>query len=151
MGRVRLVAVQCNYEEIDRQLKEQFIHGLNDNDMLAEIIGELIIKAEESTAVTIEQTLIWAKRVGAQRAQYAMIISLSKTKEFDKIKTIKGTERQSGKTSNTCRNHGNTRETPWRRYIDTGNINSINFHSKWLVLTANLKTLSNQSFNNNII
>ena len=30
MGRLRTAAVICNYKEIDRQLKEQFIHGLND-------------------------------------------------------------------------------------------------------------------------
>ena len=36
MGRLRLAAVECNYTEIDRQLKEQFIHGLNDNDMLTQ-------------------------------------------------------------------------------------------------------------------
>ena len=60
MGGFRLAAVQCNYKEIDRQLKEQFIHGLNDNDMLAEIIRELT-KAEKNTAVTSEQVLVWAK------------------------------------------------------------------------------------------
>ena len=27
------MAAQCNYQELDRHLKEQFIHGLNDNDM----------------------------------------------------------------------------------------------------------------------
>ena len=30
MGRLRTAAVKCNYKEIDRQLKEKFIHGLND-------------------------------------------------------------------------------------------------------------------------
>ena len=28
-------------EGLDRQLKEQFIHGINDNDVLTEIIHEL--------------------------------------------------------------------------------------------------------------
>ena len=41
MGRLRLAAVDYNYKERERQLKEQFIHGLNDTDMLAEIIMEL--------------------------------------------------------------------------------------------------------------
>ena len=100
LGRLRLAAVECNYKEIDRQLKEQFMHGLNDNDMPAEIISELT-KAEESTAVISEQVLIWAKRVKAQRAQSAIVNSLSKTKEFDKIKTIKGGHTQSEKTTNT--------------------------------------------------
>ena len=27
MGRLCLAAVECNYQEVDRQLKEQFIHG----------------------------------------------------------------------------------------------------------------------------
>ena len=30
MGKLHIVAVECNYQEVDRQLKEQFIHGLND-------------------------------------------------------------------------------------------------------------------------
>ena len=34
MGRLLIVAVECNYQEVDRQLKEQFIHGLNDKYML---------------------------------------------------------------------------------------------------------------------
>ena len=38
MGRLRTAAVECNNKEIDRQLQEQFIHGLNDKDMVAEII-----------------------------------------------------------------------------------------------------------------
>ena len=92
MGKLRLAAVECNYKEIDGQLKEQFTHRLNDNDLLVEIIRELT-KAEESAAVTGEQVLIWAKRVEVQRAQSAIINSLSETKEFDKIKAIKGGQR----------------------------------------------------------
>ena len=53
MGRLRLAALECNYKEIDRQLKQQFVHGLNDNDMLAEIIRELT-KMEEVSDVTSE-------------------------------------------------------------------------------------------------
>ena len=37
----RTVAVECIYQEIDRQLKEQFMHGLNDEEMPAEIIRKL--------------------------------------------------------------------------------------------------------------
>ena len=40
MGRLH-IAVECNYQEVDRELKEQFIHGLNDKHMLEEIIIEL--------------------------------------------------------------------------------------------------------------
>ena len=38
MGRLLVAAVECNYQEVDRQVKEQFIHGLNDKNMLEEII-----------------------------------------------------------------------------------------------------------------
>ena len=41
MGRLWVAAVKCNYQEVNRQLKEQFIHGLNDKCMLEEIIKEL--------------------------------------------------------------------------------------------------------------
>ena len=64
LDRFRLAAVWYKYKEIDGQLKEQFIHGLNDNDMLEEIIRELT-RAKESAAVASEQILILAKRVGA--------------------------------------------------------------------------------------
>ena len=48
MGKLNLAAIDCNYKERDRQLKEQFIHGLKDTDMLAEIIRELT-KVKENT------------------------------------------------------------------------------------------------------
>ena len=38
MCRLQLSAIECNYKELDRQLKQKFIHGLNDIDMLGEII-----------------------------------------------------------------------------------------------------------------
>ena len=41
MGRLHVAAVECNYQEIDGQLKEQLIHSLNDKHMLEEIIKEL--------------------------------------------------------------------------------------------------------------
>ena len=63
-GRLRMTTVECNYREIDRKLKEQFIHAVNDNDMITEIMRELT-KAEESTGVTSEQLLVWETRVEA--------------------------------------------------------------------------------------
>ena len=44
MGRLWIAVVECNYKEVDRQLKEQFIHGLNDRVMLDEIVRELMAK-----------------------------------------------------------------------------------------------------------
>ena len=37
---LRLAAEECNYRGIDGQWKEQFMHRLNGNDMLAEIIRD---------------------------------------------------------------------------------------------------------------
>ena len=50
MGRLRMAVIKCNYKERDRQLKEQFIHDLNDEEMLAEIIRELT-KCDENTTI----------------------------------------------------------------------------------------------------
>ena len=36
----KIAVAQCNYKEIDRQLKEKFIHGLNNDDMMIDIIKE---------------------------------------------------------------------------------------------------------------
>ena len=58
MGRIRVVAIECNYKELDRQLKEQFIHELNDGDMLADLIRELTT-TNENMLVTSEQVLVW--------------------------------------------------------------------------------------------
>ena len=38
----RIAVVDRNYKEIDMQLKEQFIHGLNDDGMIIEISKEHI-------------------------------------------------------------------------------------------------------------
>ena len=38
MDRLRLAVAECIYREVDRQFKEQFLHGLSDNEMLTEII-----------------------------------------------------------------------------------------------------------------
>ena len=98
MGRLRLAAVECNYKEVDRQVKEQFIHVLNDTDMLAEIIRELT-KAKESADKTSEQVLGWAKRVESQRGHSAIMDSLTKTREFDKVKIVRGDD---GRNVQTC-------------------------------------------------
>ena len=76
--------MECNYKEVDRQLKEQFIHWLNDSEMLTEIIREPN-KNDESTMIPSECVLTWAKRVEAQRAQEAVINGLHEVKNFDMI------------------------------------------------------------------
>ena len=41
VGRLRIIAVECYYKEINGQLKKQFIHRLNESEMLREIIREV--------------------------------------------------------------------------------------------------------------
>ena len=60
MGRLHVAAAECNYRELDRQLKEQFIHGLSDRCMLDEIIRELTATNNDEQ-VTSEGVLIWQK------------------------------------------------------------------------------------------
>ena len=54
MTRLRIATVEGNYKETDRQLKEQFINRLNDDDMMIEIIKELTIN-EENENITSGQ------------------------------------------------------------------------------------------------
>ena len=44
MGRLHVAVAECNYREVDCQLKEQFIHGLDDKVMLEGVIRELTTK-----------------------------------------------------------------------------------------------------------
>ena len=85
MGRLRHAAAGCSYQELDRQLKEQFISGLNDEDMLGEIIKELTA-TRGNDHITSGSVLAWAKSLEAQKAQAAVMNSITEPKEFDKIK-----------------------------------------------------------------
>ena len=56
--------VECQYKEYDRLLIEQFISGLNDNDMIDEILKE-VATLEDIEHAMHEHMLIWAYRVEA--------------------------------------------------------------------------------------
>ena len=94
MGRLQISAMECNYQELDRQLKEQFVHSLNDTDMLGEIIQKLLI-VKENGAIMSGNVLVWLKRVEVQRAQSAVMNILTQAKEFDKIKMSKNAHKDS--------------------------------------------------------
>ena len=51
---------ECNDKEINRQLKKQLIHGLNDDNMLIDIIHELTT-IKDLSVVTREQVVVWAR------------------------------------------------------------------------------------------
>ena len=88
MGRLHVAVVECNYQEVDRQLKEQFIHGLNDKYMLEEIIKELTT-ARDDDHITNGGMLAWVKRVEVQRAQAAVLNPITELRQFDKVKIAK--------------------------------------------------------------
>ena len=83
-GRLHITAVECNYQEVDRQLKEQFIHGLNDKCMLEEIKKKLTATKNDDHIMSAG-VLSWAMRVEAQRAQAAVLNMLTKSRQFDKV------------------------------------------------------------------
>ena len=56
MGRLWLAAIECNYKEIDRQLKDHFIHCLDDTEMLGQINKEHT-KIRENEEITSENVL----------------------------------------------------------------------------------------------
>ena len=57
------------------QIKEQFIHGLKDTEMLGKIIKE-VTKICENEEITSKNVLSWVQRVEVQRAQSAVMNSL---------------------------------------------------------------------------
>ena len=81
MGGLTTAAVECNYQEIDRQLKEQFMLRLNYEEMLAETIRELP-KYDENMTILSEHVITWAKRNEAQRAQMEVFRSLHEIKKI---------------------------------------------------------------------
>ena len=83
-----MAAVGCNYQEIERQLKEQFIHGLNDKYMLKEIIKELTTTTDYDQ-ISSGGMLAWPKRAEAQRAQAAVLNPIAKLRQLDKVKIEK--------------------------------------------------------------
>ena len=85
MGRLHIVAAECSYREVDQQLKEQLIHGLNDKTMLDEVIRELTAK-DKNEQTTSKDVLVWAKRIKAQWAQAAILNDITESQKFDKVK-----------------------------------------------------------------
>ena len=56
MGRLQTKATDCDYNEYDRRLTEQFINGL-DNDMISEILRE-VLTLEDINHATSEWVLL---------------------------------------------------------------------------------------------
>ena len=88
VGRLRIAAAECNYKEIDRQLKEQFIHGLNNKAMLDEVVRELMAK-NSSKQMNSEDVLLWVRQIKAQRAQAAILSDLTEAQNLTKLNWFK--------------------------------------------------------------
>ena len=78
-----MAAAECNYRELDRQLKEQFIHGLNDKCILGKIIREITAKNNDEQ-VTSKDVLILARRIEAQRAQATILNNITESYNLTK-------------------------------------------------------------------
>ena len=85
MGQLQMAGTECGYKEVDRQLKEQFIHRLSDKIMIDEIIRELTSRTG-NVQVTSNNVLVWPKRVKAQRGQASVLNDITETRAFDKVK-----------------------------------------------------------------
>ena len=58
-GQTQNISTECNYNNTDRQFKEQFIHGLNNKGTMVKIISELT--KGKNKDVTSNQVLLWAR------------------------------------------------------------------------------------------
>ena len=84
MGRLHVAVAECNYKEIHQQLKEQFIHGLNDRTMLEEVIRKH--KARNNDEQTTNKgVLAWVKRIEVQWVKAAILNDITELCQFDKI------------------------------------------------------------------
>ena len=92
-------------QKIEHQLKEKFIHGLNNKNMLDKVIRELTTKSINEQ-MTCEDVLIWAKRVEAQRAQVAILSDITESQKFDKVKVLRKQTTHPASPKQLCRYHG---------------------------------------------
>ena len=83
MGKLQTKVAECKYRDPDRLLTEQFIGGLNNEDMTNEILRQ-VTALENTEEVTSECSLGCMHRLGAHRAQRSML-DIEKAKHFDAI------------------------------------------------------------------
>ena len=84
MDHLQIRKNEYSYKEKDRRLKEKYINGINDDDMMTEIEREQAA-VKKTNEITSEQALCWAKRVEAQRAQKTILEPAKESKESDVV------------------------------------------------------------------
>ena len=62
MGTLHIKAVECTYKEHGRQLKEQFINGIDVEEIMQEIIKELMTQST-TEGIDNEHVLMWLKEL----------------------------------------------------------------------------------------
>ena len=86
MGRLHIAAVECHYQEVNRQLRA--VHTWLKQQYMLEMIKELTA-TKNNDHITRGGILAWAKRVEAQRPQAAVLNMVTESRQFDKIKISK--------------------------------------------------------------
>ena len=95
----------------DRWVKEQLIHGVNDNDILTDVMNKLTTM-KHTSIVTSEQLVAWARQGEGWWPQTAVFDSLKETKGFDAIKSgiveqkLKQTSKAQEQTKKHCGYYG---------------------------------------------
>ena len=75
-------ASDCEYHDYDQRLKEQNIHGLDNEDMIGEILRELTA-LEDINEITCNQILVWVQKVKVQRVQKEVLDNIREAKKSD--------------------------------------------------------------------
>ena len=81
MGRLIIKAAECKYLEYNRRLREQFINGLNDEDITAQITKELTA-LQYTSKVSSEQVLFGPREVEVQRPQKVVLNIIRDAKDW---------------------------------------------------------------------
>ena len=84
MGRSETKAADCDYNEYDRRLNKQFIHGLGNEGMISEIVRE-VSASESIDDATSEQGLLWVQRVKTKTALKEALDNIKVAKDFDPL------------------------------------------------------------------
>ena len=84
--KVKTVAKECKYQELDRRVKKQFICGINDQDMQRNIDNKIKV-ISNTDEIMSDQVLMWAKKEEGLRTP---VLEAGQTKnEMRTVKTCK--------------------------------------------------------------
>ena len=70
-------------------MKEQFINGMNDDDIIIMAIIYELIFLNDMSSVTSDQVLVWARKVKAHEDHNSILSSLKENKVSDVIRSYK--------------------------------------------------------------